>query len=81
MILDRRYPIAKVQEDLLGILTKYLKALETNSDFPNMEQNFLTRTKNTLNILKKSNFKVNLSKNTSNESETAQIIETTHYMG
>lgn len=80
MIIDKRYPIAEVQENLRGILTKYLQALQTDSDFPKMEENFFMKTRNTLNILKKNNFKVILAKNPS-EIENAQIIEITHYMG
>ena len=80
LILDKRYPLEKVQANLLEILNKYIQSLHTNNNFPKMEHEFLLKTQTSLNTLKNNNYKVILKKN-QEETESVQIIEINHLIG
>ena len=73
--------MAKVQEDLTKILDKFLLALQTEEDFPKLEHNFMLKTRNTLNILRKNNFKLMFNKKNLEEKDSSQIIEINHIIG
>lgn len=80
MILNKRYPFKKVQENLTQILKKYEEALLTNENFPTMERNFYYKTKLSLDILKRNNFQIKAITSESQE-ENLEIIERNHYLG
>jgi len=76
--------LPKIQNDLSSILTQFLEALQTDDAFPKMEHNFFLKTKNALNVLKKNNFKLSVSKlpeENQKHNESFQILETNHYLG
>jgi len=81
LILNERYPLDEVQENLTGILNKFLLALQTDENFPKLEYNFLLKTRNALNILKKNNFKLTFNKKNPEEKDSLQIVEINHIIG